>query len=177
MPMTRQDRVNSQKKQDKILILDGVPLAADLKEGVPTLRKTKEGLVEYVKHANVLYKNVMKLAAKADVAPAVVSTTTITIDPSDGIISQSKADDGYAKFGAGLIIQWGQETADSSTKVVTFPLVFPNACLNITCTDYHSGDTGGAASVTALKTLPTTTTATFTCYTAADTFFWVAIGH
>ena len=73
MPMTRQDRVNSQKKQDKILILDGVPLAADLKEGVPTLRKTKEGLVEYVKHANVLYKNVMKLAAKADVAPAVVS--------------------------------------------------------------------------------------------------------
>ena len=58
MPMTRQDRVNLHTKQERLQIASGVPLHAELKESVPVLRKTNEGLVEYVKHNNVLFKNV-----------------------------------------------------------------------------------------------------------------------
>ena len=59
--MTRQDRVNLHKKQERLHVKSGVPLAADLKEGVPALRTTIEGVVEYVKHNGVLYKKVLEL--------------------------------------------------------------------------------------------------------------------
>ena len=58
MPMTRQERVSLHKKQERTLIVYGVPTTGDLKESVPVLRHTNEGLVEYVKHNNVIYKNV-----------------------------------------------------------------------------------------------------------------------
>ena len=61
MSMTREERVNLHKKQDRMQVLDGVPVAADLQEGIPTLRKTEEGLVEYVKRDNILYKNVKQV--------------------------------------------------------------------------------------------------------------------
>ena len=57
--MSRQDRVNLHKKQERLQVKSGVPLAVDLKEGVPALRTTTEGVVEYVKHNGVLYKKVL----------------------------------------------------------------------------------------------------------------------
>ena len=57
--MTRQDRINLHKKQERLQVKSGVPLAVDLKEGVPALRTTTEGVVEYVKHNGVLYKKVL----------------------------------------------------------------------------------------------------------------------
>ena len=182
--MTRQDRVNLHTKQDKIQVLDGVPLAADLKEGVPTLRKTKEGLVEYVKHANILYKNVMKLAAKADIAAAAVSTTTITIDPSDGIISQTLASDGYAKFGAGLIIQWGTKGDGTSDDLanhedVTFPLTFPNSVFVVLGTHGQIGTDTGGGDYEAQPRIASLTTSGVTFSTASnyEKLFWYAIGN
>ena len=65
----------------------------------------------------------------------------------------------------------------ATTETVTFPIPFPHECLNVTCTDYDSGDTGGIAGVTGIKTLPTRTTVLFSCYSGADTFFWQAIGY
>ena len=145
-------------KQGRQYIGNGVPLVTELEDGVPVLRSTSEGVVQYIRYNGVLYKNVMKNAL-------------VSLDVS------RFADDGYIKFGNGLIMQWGQETSSSDTETVTFPIPFPNACLNITCTDYYSADTGGLTSATGIKTLPTTTTAIFSCYTSATTFFWQAIGY
>lgn len=43
--------------------------------------------------------------------------------------NQSKTTNGYQKLPGGLIIQWGLGNSEST---VTFPIAFPNACLNVT---------------------------------------------
>jgi hypothetical protein len=60
MGMTRQERIALHKKQERLQVKGGTPFIADLKEGVPVLRSTSEGVVEYVRHNNVLYKNVLE---------------------------------------------------------------------------------------------------------------------
>lgn len=59
MAMTRQERVALHKKQERMQVGSGVPSTADLKEGVPVLRTTSEGVVEYVKHNGVLHKKAL----------------------------------------------------------------------------------------------------------------------
>ena len=58
--MTRQERIALHKKQERLQVKDGVPPVADLNEGVPVLRSTSEGVVEYVRHNGVLYKKVLE---------------------------------------------------------------------------------------------------------------------
>ena len=58
--MTRQERVGLHKKQERLQVKSGAPAVADLKEGVPVLRSTAEGVVEYVRHNGVLYKKVLE---------------------------------------------------------------------------------------------------------------------
>jgi hypothetical protein len=60
MGMTRQERIALHKKQERLQVKSGVPRVADLNEGVPVLRSTSEGVVEYVRHNGVLYKNVLE---------------------------------------------------------------------------------------------------------------------
>ena len=60
MGMTRQERIALHKKQERLQVKSGVPTVADLKEGVLVLRSTAEGVVEYVRHNGVLYKNVLE---------------------------------------------------------------------------------------------------------------------
>ena len=57
--MTRQERIALHKKQERLQVKSGTPAAADLKEGVPVLRSTIEGVVEYVKHNGILHKKVL----------------------------------------------------------------------------------------------------------------------
>ena len=59
MGMTRQERIALHKKQERLQVKDGAPSAADLKEGVPVLRSTGEGVVEYVKNKGKLFKKVL----------------------------------------------------------------------------------------------------------------------
>ena len=58
--MTRQERIALHKKQERLQVKSGVPIVNDLNEGVPVLRSTTEGVVEYVRHNGVLYKNVLE---------------------------------------------------------------------------------------------------------------------
>jgi len=60
MGLTRAERIALHKKQERLQVRSGVPMVADLKEGVPVLRSTAEGVVEYVRHNGVLYKNVLE---------------------------------------------------------------------------------------------------------------------
>jgi len=59
MGLTRAERIALHKKQERIQVKPGKPEVADLTEGVPVLRSTSEGVVEYVRHKNVLYKKVL----------------------------------------------------------------------------------------------------------------------
>ena len=59
MGMTRQERIALHKKQERLQVKSGTPAVADLKEGVPVLRSTSEGVVEYVRHNGVLHKKVL----------------------------------------------------------------------------------------------------------------------
>ena len=58
MGMTRTERRNLHKKQEKLGVGSGAPNAEELSDGVPVLRLTEEGLVEYVAINGILYKNV-----------------------------------------------------------------------------------------------------------------------
>ena len=58
MPMTKEERLARKQqhtKQERISVLDGVPSSDEVREGVPVLRDTNEGLIEYVKHKGVLH--------------------------------------------------------------------------------------------------------------------------
>ena len=59
MGLTRQERIALHKKQERLQVKRGTPSVADLKEGVPVLRSTGEGVVEYVRYNGELYKNVL----------------------------------------------------------------------------------------------------------------------
>ena len=56
--MSRTERRLSHRKQAKLQIGSGAPNAEELVDGVPVLRLTEEGIVEYVSFNGVLYKNV-----------------------------------------------------------------------------------------------------------------------
>ena len=59
MGMTRQERIAIHKKQERIQVKSGIPFSEDLREGVPTLRSTSEGVVEYVKFNGQIHKKVL----------------------------------------------------------------------------------------------------------------------
>ena len=115
MPMTRAERVSIQKKQERRNVGIGAPLASDLQEGVSSLRSTTDGIIEYINYGGILYEN--RFVKSLDENKFVESIT----------------EDGYAKFDNGLILQWGSTgTIDAGgTLVVSFPVVFPNACLSV----------------------------------------------
>ena len=57
--MTRQERIALHKKQERLQVESGTAAVSDLSEGVPVLRSTSEGVVEYVRHNSVLFKKVL----------------------------------------------------------------------------------------------------------------------
>ena len=56
--MRRQERVALHKKQERLKVESGVPSVDSMVEGIPILRFTDEGVVEYVRHNGVLYKKI-----------------------------------------------------------------------------------------------------------------------
>jgi len=75
MPMSKADRIArklNHTKQERLQISNGVPSLTDLRAGVPVLRSTNEGMVEYIKHNNTLYKKVLD---RDVVEPRSVTTT------------------------------------------------------------------------------------------------------
>ena len=62
MTMTRNERVALHKKQERIQIREGKPILSDLREGTPEIRRTDEGVVEYIKSNGVMYKKILDKA-------------------------------------------------------------------------------------------------------------------
>jgi hypothetical protein len=88
---------------------------------------------------------------------------------------------GYFKFGNGLIIQWGLSTNPSGGLLgVTFPIAFPNACLNVLLTNQNN-NTSGAGDRIVYGILSSLSTTGFE-WIANGSFatggaMWVAIGY
>lgn len=114
----------------------------------------------------------------------VVTTTTPTpTDNSKKIINTEWAllgfaislnTNGYIKLPTwlgGLIIQWGYSVASTGGSAVSFPLTFPNACLQIAIGQ------AGAGGVTYIGGTPTTTSFTFYNTAGTGSHRWIAIGH
>ena len=59
MGMTRAARIALHKKQERLQVKKGTPSSAELIDGVPELRKTSEGVVEYVKSDGRVFKKVL----------------------------------------------------------------------------------------------------------------------
>ena len=62
MSMTRQERIALHKKQERLQIKKGVPSLQEIIEGIPVIRETSEGLVEYHRKGSILYKKVLDKA-------------------------------------------------------------------------------------------------------------------
>jgi len=62
MAFTRAERISLHKKQERLQSKPGVPSTAELREGVPVIRETNEGIVEYIKVKGVLHKKVLDKA-------------------------------------------------------------------------------------------------------------------
>lgn len=60
MGYTREQRTILHTKQGRMSKGLGVPTLNELIEGVPVLRATEEGVVEYVRFNNELYKKVLE---------------------------------------------------------------------------------------------------------------------
>ena len=135
-------------------------------------------------------------------APASHTHTAAQISDWDTALAQSvsqavagafpaqKADNGYLKLPNGLILQWGKVASGWSGEgpyTVTFPVAFPNKCLNTQVTVWSDGRKGSVLlditiPVGTLK--PTGFDAMFNAMTfqgasAADLkgFYWFAIGY
>ena len=59
MPLTRQERIALHQKQERSPIKVGSPKLNDLTEGVPEFWKAGEGVIEYTKINNVIYKRLL----------------------------------------------------------------------------------------------------------------------
>lgn len=87
---------------------------------------------------------------------------------------------GYQKLPSGLILQFEehhQRLRLERYPIVTFPIAFPNACLNVTAIPVSPTQTGTDAGVTV--SVITTTTFTATLGHAGGTWrpMWFAIGY
>ncbi len=80
----------------------------------------------------------------------------------------SYSGNGYQKLSSGLIIQWGYSAAGEAT----FPLSFPNACLNVVVQIVSSGSAFDAGHVN-----PTFNTTGFTRTIKTVPCRWIAIGY
>ena len=161
MGMTRQERVDSHKKQERLQVKDGTPHSSDLKEGVPELRRTPEGIVvEYVKHKGVLHKKVLDREGEG--------------------VGSKLSKNGYTTIGGGLIMQWGSLSHGSTTTTLTFPIAFPNnvfMCV-VSAADSSISDTAESCGTDNL----TTASVNVVGYrnnsgNTVGEVHWIAIGH
>ena len=61
MPYTPEQRRQLHTKQSRLQVSLGEPSLNELTEGVPVIRFTSEGLVEYIRYKGELYKKVFDI--------------------------------------------------------------------------------------------------------------------
>lgn len=97
------------------------------------------------------------------------------------LFTSEKSTSGYLKFAGGLIFEWGLTNQISeSYRSITFPIAFPNACLNVMATPYRDAVVGGNGVISAhVGSISRTGCAIGYSENAGDIsrgVFWIAIG-
>ncbi|ASW06316.1 gp53-like domain-containing protein [Rhizobium sp. 11515TR] len=113
-------------------------LIASTNTGPTTLNLNSEGV------RNVTLMNGTALRpgdlAAGQIATFVRSGTTYLLQTPNTIPSTTLAATGSARLSEGPILQWGLITASpTGTGTQTFPVAFPNACVNVQVTDLTTG--------------------------------------
>ena len=148
---------------------------------VPVITVNEKGLIsgvseKYISSASTNNSGIIQLATNAEVLEGTHATRAITPLGLMNVFSNLKTEKGYQKLPGGLILQWGINTAITTNSTITFPIVFPNACINVQATNYSAS---GAS--TANLILRSKSTESFSMYhinTVHDTnYFWFAIGY
>jgi len=103
---------------------------------------------------------------------------TMTWTTPSATSAQSLTQNGYATLNGGLIIQWGYNNDNTNSVTITFPIPFPNACLNVMATPEKIGDTNGIGDTIGPSSKPTTTQVTISAVNDSSRgFYWQAIGY
>ena len=97
------------------------------------------------------------------------------------LFTSEKSTSGYLKFAGGLIFEWGLTNQISeSYRAITFPIAFPNACLNVMATPYRDAVVGGNGVISAhVGSISRTGCAIGYSENLGDAsrgVFWIAIG-
>ena len=132
-------------------------------------------------------------ATKLEIARSISLTGSVTgsvdFDGSDDIIIAAvlknfeslKSANGYKYLGDGLIFQWGTSAriSDEQTIPTTFPVTFPNACLNMQLTENElSTSSSNAAHVAATGVTKAGFNLRYNSSAITSTIaFWLAIGY
>jgi phage-related tail fiber protein len=129
---------------------------------------------------------ILNVATLASQVPTLVSEMPLKLALADFTgTNQNITANGYQKLPGGLIIQWGNANTASSggATTVTFPIIFPNACLQHYATELTNG--APALATTSVAGVGAATTTNFTVVTwsastmtqSADAVHWLAIGY
>lgn len=122
--------------------------------------------------ASATEKGVIELATDAEVQAGTDAVRAVT-PLSLASLGKSHATSGYQKLPGGMIIQWGSESVNGSTKdTVSLPITFPNNIFNAQATDGGS-DTGYFTA----SALTTTSIDLENSSGTASQVFWTAIGN
>ena len=150
MAMTREERIARKMqhtKQERLYITEGAPAISDLRDSVPVIKSTPEGLVEYVRHKNSLYKNVLD---RADIA----TTRTITVDKEAEIlpIFQAYVGSNQSNMTADseVTLQFNTVSIDTASSYTTGTYLYTISAsgiyylyYNVTISNFDSGMTAG----------------------------------
>lgn len=127
---------------------------------------------------------IIELATTAEAQAGTDDTRAITplklFDSLKGS-NQSLSASGYQKIHGGLIIQWGTATS-SGTAInnvsITFPISFPNNCLNFYGTAYSNSNSGSFFTNTSkAKTNAIGAVSTYNAGVSGANVAWLAIGY
>ena len=142
--------------------------------------------IVYGDSLNIKYANSAQVSSFNGRTGAISLTATDVVNalgytpvaPTD--FSASLSPSGYQRLPNGFLIQWGIATSSGTSAlngVVTFPIAFPNACLNLSATPY-GGDTNNRQVVAFGYTQYQ---GQYTTYLLGNpfaiTFYWMALGY
>ena len=150
MPITREERLARKMqhtKQERTQISQGVPSVSELRDGVSVIRSTSDGLVEYVRHKNALYRKVLD---RADLA----RTTTTTVKKQDSTLPIFQAYVGSTQTNMAadseVILQFNTVSVDTISGYTTSTYTYTVSVsgiyylyYNITMSNFDSGMTAG----------------------------------
>jgi hypothetical protein len=150
MAMSREERIARKiqhTKQERLQISEGVPSVNELRTGVPVVRATTEGLVEYTKYNNALYKKVLD---RADIA----RTRTITTDKEVDILPIFQVYVGSTQsnmaVGSEVDLQFNTVSIDTISGYTTSTYLYTISAsgiyylyYNVTMSNFDSGMTAG----------------------------------